>query len=320
MNQHPVPQNISSYEFKLVGDMTLKQFFQLAGGAVLSLMIYASSLPGIIKWPLILFFTLLGTALAFLPFEERPLTTWIASFFKAIYSPTMYNWQKGAGEDVFGKESVGSLPIPLQQIAPKPEGSGVLSTFEEAEKTFFRRVMEMFQVVPGHSQVQQIQTAQPARVMSTPTESVPFAAPVRVGPIEKPIAPPLVRPLYAPQSVSPVFEQKKPETSSVQAATFTPEAAPPNPPAVANTVVGQVLTQDGKIVEGAILEIRDQEQRPVRAIKTNKVGHFLTVTPLKDGSYEIETEKEGLVFDKVRVSLEGRIVPPVLIRAKTGNS
>lgn len=315
MQQHPVPQNISSYEFKLVGDMTLKQFFQLAGGTVLSLMIYASSLPGIIKWPLILFFALLGTALAFLPFEERPLTTWIASFFKAVYSPTMYNWQKGAGEDVFGKEPAGS-PLSSPQIAPKQEEPGVLSTFEEAEKTFFRRVMEMFQTEPVRSQAQQVQVAQPARVMSMPTESVPFAQPVRVGPIEKPIAPSLVRPLYTPQSVSPVFGQKKQETAGVQAATFTPEAAPPNPPAVPNTVVGQVLTQDGKIVEGAILEIKDQEQRPVRAIKTNKVGHFLTVTPLKDGSYEIETEKEGLVFDKVRVSLDGKVVPPVLIRAK----
>lgn len=295
--------------------MTLKQFFQLAGGAVLSLMVYASSLPGIIKWALILFFALFGAALAFLPFEERPLTTWIASFFKAVYSPTRYNWQKGAGEDVFGKEPAGSPPS-SPQIAPKPEEPGALSTFEEAEKTFFRRVTEMFQTEPVHSQAQQAQAAQPARVMSTPTESVPFTQPVRVGPIEKPIATPLVRPLYTPQSVSPVFEQKKQEVTGVQAATFTPAAAPPNPPAVPNTIVGQVLTQDGKIVEGAILEIRDQEQRPVRAIKTNKVGHFLTVTPLKDGSYEIETEKEGLVFDKVRISLEGRIVPPVLIRAK----
>lgn len=314
MQQHPVPQNISSYEFRLVGDMTLKQFSQLAGGAVLSLMVYASGLPGIIKWPLVLIFALFGAALAFLPFEERPLTTWIASFFKAAYSPTRYNWRRGAGEDVFGKETVGAPPV-SPQIAAKPEESQVLSGFEEAEKTFFHRVMEMFQTVPGHSQPQQTAQGEPARVMSTPTESVPFAAPVRVEPIEKPIAPPLAKTPYTPQSVSPVFEQKRPGVQ-VQTATFTPEAAPPNPPAVPNTVVGQVLTQDGKIVEGAILEIRDQEQRPVRAIKTNKAGHFLTVTPLKNGSYEIETEKEGLVFDKVRVSLEGRVVPPVLIRAK----
>ena len=35
METHPVPQNISSYEFRLVGDMTLKQFLYLAGGILL---------------------------------------------------------------------------------------------------------------------------------------------------------------------------------------------------------------------------------------------------------------------------------------------
>ncbi|KKR52786.1 MAG: hypothetical protein UT88_C0021G0001, partial [Candidatus Woesebacteria bacterium GW2011_GWD2_40_19] len=37
MEQHPIPQNISSYQFRLVGDMTLKQFFQLAGGFLVGL-------------------------------------------------------------------------------------------------------------------------------------------------------------------------------------------------------------------------------------------------------------------------------------------
>jgi len=33
MEQHPIPQQISSYEFKLVGEMTLKQFLKAAGFA-----------------------------------------------------------------------------------------------------------------------------------------------------------------------------------------------------------------------------------------------------------------------------------------------
>ena len=54
--QHPIPQQISSYQFRLVGDMTLKQFFQLAGGALVSLLFYASPLHPLIKWPFIIFF------------------------------------------------------------------------------------------------------------------------------------------------------------------------------------------------------------------------------------------------------------------------
>src|SRR3990167_2357057 len=96
MEQHAIPQNISSYQFRLVGDMTLKQFFQLAGGFLVAFIFYSTPLLPIIKWPFVIFSALLGVALAFLPLEERPLERWIFAFFKAIYAPTMYFWQKTA--------------------------------------------------------------------------------------------------------------------------------------------------------------------------------------------------------------------------------
>src|SRR3990172_3231856 len=99
MEQHPIPQNISSYQFRLVGDMTLKQFFQLAGGIVVGLIFYSSPLLPIIKWPFAIVSAILGVALAFLPLEERPLEKWIIAFFRAIYSPTLYYWKRGSIEE-----------------------------------------------------------------------------------------------------------------------------------------------------------------------------------------------------------------------------
>ncbi|MBI3887665.1 PrgI family protein, partial [Candidatus Microgenomates bacterium] len=96
MEQHAVPQDITGFKFKLVGDMTLKQFGELAGGAAVAYIFYATNWPGVIKWPFVLFFTLFGFALAFLPIEERPLDIWIGNFVKAIYKPTLYIWKKGA--------------------------------------------------------------------------------------------------------------------------------------------------------------------------------------------------------------------------------
>ncbi|MBX4206117.1 PrgI family protein, partial [Candidatus Microgenomates bacterium] len=93
MEQHPIPQQISSYQFRLVGDMTLKQFFQLAGGALISLLIYSTGLHPILKWPLIIFFFAFGAALAFIPFQDRPLEKWVIAFFRSIYSPTLYFWK-----------------------------------------------------------------------------------------------------------------------------------------------------------------------------------------------------------------------------------
>ncbi|MBI5151518.1 MAG: PrgI family protein [Candidatus Pacebacteria bacterium] len=96
MQEHPVPQNITSYEFHLIGNMTIKQFFELGAGGLLAFMSYSSNLPGILKWPLTIFFVLLGVAFAFIPLEERPLDHWFLAFLRAIYNPTKFYWKKTA--------------------------------------------------------------------------------------------------------------------------------------------------------------------------------------------------------------------------------
>lgn len=297
LEQHPVPQEISSYEFRLVGDMTLKQFLQLAGGVGIAFLIFVTPLPAFIKWPFILFAGLAGAALAFLPFEERPLSFWVFSFLKAIYSPTLYVWQANAAENVYVKEHTAITPVLItpqgeqkaeEYLHSLPQPAEV-APFEENEKGFFNEVSSLFQ-----------QTTHP-------------------GNQPKPIAPPETMPAatHTPQPMTPVFApnstQSTPQTSQ---ALFSLEASPPNPPVQPNIIVGQVVTSGGKIVESAILEVREVGGHPVRALRTNKIGHFLTVTPIRDGEYEIETEKEGLSFDTVRVQAIGNIIPPILIKAK----
>ena len=94
MQQHPIPQNVTQYQFRLVGDMTLKQFLELAGGMVLAYLFFASNLIFIVKWPLVILSLLFGAGLAFFPIEDRPLDQWITNFIKAIYQPTRFTWQK----------------------------------------------------------------------------------------------------------------------------------------------------------------------------------------------------------------------------------
>ena len=96
MEQHPIPQQISSYEFKLVGEMTLKQFGKAAGGIILALIVNSSHLVFFIKWPLVFVFAAGGLALAFVPYQDRPLETWLLAFIKSIYNPTIYIYKKRA--------------------------------------------------------------------------------------------------------------------------------------------------------------------------------------------------------------------------------
>jgi gas vesicle protein len=103
MEEHAVPQDITGFKFKLIGDMTVKQFGELAFGAICAYVVYASGLYPLFKWPLVVFFASFGVALAFLPISERPLDVWLTNFFRAIYRPTYYVWKKEPGARVISE-------------------------------------------------------------------------------------------------------------------------------------------------------------------------------------------------------------------------
>lgn len=94
MEQHPIPQDITGFKFKLVGDMTLKQFGELAGGAIFAYLFYSTGWHPAFKWPLVIFLMFSGFALAFLPIEERPLDQWVVNFLRAVYRPSLLVWQR----------------------------------------------------------------------------------------------------------------------------------------------------------------------------------------------------------------------------------
>ncbi|MCL5410188.1 MAG: PrgI family protein [Patescibacteria group bacterium] len=95
MEPHPVPQNITSFEFHLVGDMTLKQFGYLASGLGIAYLIFVllfNTIP-LLAITLIAISAGSGFAFAFLPLYDRPLSHWVSAYFRAIYSPTKRYWQ-----------------------------------------------------------------------------------------------------------------------------------------------------------------------------------------------------------------------------------
>ncbi|MCL4354888.1 PrgI family protein [Patescibacteria group bacterium] len=97
MENHPIPQDITGFQFKLIGNMTIKQFAYLAGGIVMGWIFFALPIPGIIKYPFTFLFGLTGVALAFLPYGGRPLDIMIGNFFNALFKPTQFVYQKSGG-------------------------------------------------------------------------------------------------------------------------------------------------------------------------------------------------------------------------------
>jgi hypothetical protein len=109
MDNHPIPQDITGFEFKLIGDMTIKQFAYIAAGVVIALFCYLLPLLAIIKIPLALCSIGIGAAVAFLPVGGRSMDLMIKNFFKAVFSPTQYVYQKD-GAQIFTQPQVRLSP------------------------------------------------------------------------------------------------------------------------------------------------------------------------------------------------------------------
>lgn len=109
MDNHPIPQNVTGFQFKLIGDMTVKQFAYLATGAILGWLFLVAPAPSLVRLPSAVFFFAFGFALAFIPLEGRPMDVMLASFARALFSPNQYMYQKVGGQ----------LIVPLPTVATK---------------------------------------------------------------------------------------------------------------------------------------------------------------------------------------------------------
>lgn len=345
MQEHPVPQNVTGYEFHLIGQMTLKQFMEIAAGCGLAFLVNITNLPGFVKLPAMGILALGGFALAFLPLEGRSLDRWFFAFVHSIYQPTMFFWKKtnpvpGVFEYIqpklaFDTESVVNTSElrsnridEFLQTIPAGSTSGTIydGTDEDPEVS---RVLSLFSdkpTVPSNKPHILSQTPEPHVSPVTPTPSVtistPAAAPVQIKEPSTPIAVTPQPAVVTPTPVEPLQAQEVISSKSTYTSTATEQVTQnknlpfPTKPTKVNTLVGMVINKDEKIVDGAIVEIiRHADGSAVRAVKTNALGQFSIITPLEDGSYDVSVEKDGFVFDKYALVLNNQVVDPILIRA-----
>lgn len=94
MEQHPIPRQITTFEFKLIGFMTLKQFLYLIISAPIAFIIYMLFPIPIINILLAICAGIVGIVFAFVPFNDRPIDVLLRNFWKRINSPTQYFFRK----------------------------------------------------------------------------------------------------------------------------------------------------------------------------------------------------------------------------------
>lgn len=349
MKQHPVPQQITSFQFKLIGDMTVRQFVYLASGVLLGYLTINLGLTTVIKIPLGIVLALTGFAFAFMPIEERPLDRWIISFIKAVYRPTIFLWQKKPVLPEFLRPdfmaaqkllplAIETTPVDQQELWQLIKSQKkTADPFSRQEETFLNKISQLFQ-----------QVSLPGLVVKTlPPPPAKPAAPKPRGPqieeqkrqeallkketkkqesISKLLEPAetIVKPrekrlvfktvVTAPKQTAPATGTK-PTVRIIPAEKYQKKMPSiMNPP---NIVHGVVKTSRGDTLPNIILVVKDKKGDTVRALKTNKLGRFVTATPLPADTYTIELEDpaEKFKFDIIEVTLTDKEIKPIEIKA-----
>lgn len=286
--EHPIPQNITSFEFHLVGDMTLKQFGYLAIGCVLAyftFLILFSHSP-FISIILMIGFALTGTMFAFIPISDRSLDHWVKAFFRAIYSPTTGWWQ-----NPFAKKVKSNKNDPV---------------FNNRLQNYL--VAHNLEISPPKP----VLFPQP-RTTEPPTSNLPKL--VRMAP--KILSPqqPILQPAI-PIPLPPKFEPSTPIVTIAEKPRMVQKSIQLT--SLPNVVNGIVTDFSGNYIENVIVIIHNADGIPVRASKTNKLGQFSGATPLPAGLYNVTFEKEGLSFETLQVNLNNEIMPTLSIQPMKG--
>ncbi len=383
--QHAVPQNIMDVEFKLIGDLTMRQFVYIV---IFAIMAYMARLivPQPFTWIFVVVLALLGLALAFVPIEERGLDIWAINFFKAIYSPTERIWRKKIviPEAFAYEQNLEFLQKEMVTLAPTAsrrkleeylETSGIASkedSLDIPEKEYIDMVRIAFKDLPKESppdkkkpadkkvqeegpegekeidiseeqgKMDQIIRSRMSKADIKLPDEDQFKRKTKLQPIGEhagrkflnltPGQGQIVLPIRGEKvlkvesdveesylkrdaRVQEMLDRREQDQSSDQKKALRMRKLPPevNRP---NIIGGKIISREGKLLEDVVLTIRNEKGEAVRAIKTNKLGKFLISSPLPNGEYSIEVDKDnetGFSFDIIPFSVRGELLPSLEI-------
>lgn len=383
MRDHALPQDVTGYRFHIIGNMTLKQFVEVAAGVVVAFFIYQTNLPAIVKWPAILLFTFAGAFAAFVPFEERPFDHWIVAFFQALYRPTQFYWKRSSKIPSAFLYQNSSAKVVVVDVDLTParrqraqdflhsvsEDLGPGDALDQLEIKKVSDVMSFFttgQIVqglpvesvqnislPSDQNLPQVEVALPyvdksmssTQRVSLPIDAEMSATQISFSPAD---AEPLanvassqssarvnipqqgsvsVEPTTKTEEIFPTPQNNGPQTylqnSGVNADFVAPTAQVtqnaqlpfPQKPTEPNKVVGMVLDQNNTPIPDVIVEILTEDGFSARAVKTNILGQFFITTPLNNGTYSVQAEKEGSQFVAQQLVVNGNIINPIELRS-----
>ncbi len=257
MEPHPIPRQITTFEFKLIGFMTLKQFLYLIIFFPLAYIVLRIFPIPLINILLALIVAGAGVALAFIPINERPLDIWLKNLLKRLTSPTQYFYQKNNPPIYF-----------LQDLYFIADPHRVVSHIESQKK--------LTTYLTTNRLVRPVKNQKKQAIQDLIQKSTTSLKEQLVSQKPTPVPPPIGL------ETKPILEKKKP-------------------------VLTGIIKNNKKIpIPGILIYIKDQNNNPIRLLKTNPHGIFATYNKLPKGEYffEIKDPKNIYFFDRMKIRIE----------------
>jgi len=271
-----VPRQITTFEFKLIGELTIKQFGYLAVCIIVAVLFFFL-VPKILylNYIVAIFFALLGVGFAFVPINERPMDVWLRNFSKRLFSATQYYYRK-------------NNPPPKILLGLQLPPREVLLQHVKAQQSL-NEYLQKKPKTTASDNVEQIdkswQKKQADLSALISTAGPPPAAAVKAAPLA-----------YTPISFNSGQVGQEPVLET------TPEKAITEAPPEQSNLAGVVLSASGVPLPNQLVYLKKGVET-VRLFKTNTQGRFQNSLPLTAGEYllEIADPQKKHIFARMKV-------------------
>ena len=250
--------------------MTLKQFLYLILFGPLGYIVYAIFPIPLLNIILGLATAAIGIALAFVPVNDRPLEVWIRNMWKRLTSPTQYLYHKH------------NTPVSFFQNLYYVSDPHHVMAHIESQQMLGAYLAKTQQVIKPNQQKKQIQ-----QFFQMPSLSQNIIPPIHTQ--AKPTLPPI-------SEAAPVVSPPTPP----------PEASPQPISSRQPFFIGSIKNGKRIALSGILIYVKNDQNVPVRLLKTNPHGIFATFSPLPTGEYtlEIKDPKSTYFFDTMKIAIQ----------------
>lgn len=266
--EHPIPRQITTFEFKLIGFLTLRQFLYLLISVPTGFVIYKIFPIPLLNIVLAALCVGFGAALAFLPINDRPMEVWVKNLIRRLNSPTQYTYVKQNSPLYF-----------LRHLYFVSDPHRVMAHVESQEKlTAYLAATKKQQTADSVAQRQRVQ----ALLRNKQTASAQAVQTVPVVPV--------------------AVAKMPPKTSDTNQA---PTAVAPQT-SMAHPIFSGVVKNHKQIpLPGIMIYVRDEKNNLLRLLKTNLHGVFASFNPLASGIYVFQLkDTNGMYFfDTMKIDI-----------------